>query len=222
MITETNKCKTALMAIDEVQVLSEKEFAKKLKKVIGLLFEGNNIESLMTDLQVLHERLSAKKSFVVKGLIEKLSKPTIDIGQIKEILTCPITHEMMKCPVITADGQTYEKNAIERWFAYGRPTSPLTNELLDTTLESNIVLEQVINEFEERKEKWFNANREGKTDIVKTLINAGMVLNEKDECEENTALILASDNGHLEVVQALVAAGADKDAVNNYGYTALI
>ena len=33
----------------------------------------------------------------------------------------------------------------------------------------------------------------------------------------NTALIWASKEGHLEVVQALLAAGADKEAKNKWG-----
>ena len=34
----------------------------------------------------------------------------------------------------------------------------------------------------------------------------------------NTALILASDEGHTNVVQVLLAAGANTDAVNNVSY----
>ena len=34
----------------------------------------------------------------------------------------------MTDPVMTADGQTYERAEIERWFAAGHTTSPLTNE----------------------------------------------------------------------------------------------
>ena len=39
----------------------------------------------------------------------------------------------------------------------------------------------------------------------------------KDVAEGFTALIKASDNGYLEVVKALVAAGADINAKNNVG-----
>lgn len=42
---------------------------------------------------------------------------------------CPITHSLMRDPVVAADGQTYERLAIERWFAQ-RQTSPLTGETL--------------------------------------------------------------------------------------------
>lgn len=49
-------------------------------------------------------------------------------------LTCPITLEAFRDPVIAVDGCTYERASIERWFARNGPTtSPCTNQLLPTT-----------------------------------------------------------------------------------------
>jgi hypothetical protein len=60
---------------------------------------------------------------------------------------CPLTMEMMRDPVMTADGQTYERAAIEEWFALGKRTSPLTGEELPSTnLLPNIALRKVIRE----------------------------------------------------------------------------
>jgi hypothetical protein len=39
---------------------------------------------------------------------------------------CKIIEELMRDPVCTADGQTYEREAIEEWFK-GHDTSPATN-----------------------------------------------------------------------------------------------
>ena len=39
---------------------------------------------------------------------------------------------------------------------------------------------------------------------------------------KDTALIVASNNGHTDIVEMLLKAGADVDARNKYGYTALI
>lgn len=39
---------------------------------------------------------------------------------------CPITQELMTDPVITADGHSYERAAIQRWFS-AKQTSPRTN-----------------------------------------------------------------------------------------------
>jgi hypothetical protein len=42
---------------------------------------------------------------------------------------CPLTMEIFVDPVITEDGQTYERAAIEVWFS-NHSTSPLTNRVL--------------------------------------------------------------------------------------------
>ncbi len=50
-----------------------------------------------------------------------------------ETFLCPITQSPMSDPVIAADGHTYERTAIERWFGAGRLTSPVTNEPVTST-----------------------------------------------------------------------------------------
>jgi hypothetical protein len=63
------------------------------------------------------------------------------------VIECPLTMEVMRDPVMTADGQTYERTEIEKWFALGKRTSPLTGEELPSTnLLPNIALRQVIRE----------------------------------------------------------------------------
>lgn len=47
---------------------------------------------------------------------------------------CPITRELMKDPVIAADGYSYERGSIEDWFRGKNKTSPMTNLPLQTTL----------------------------------------------------------------------------------------
>ena len=67
---------------------------------------------------------------------------------------CPITQEVMRDPVVTADGQTYEREAIERWISNqqsrGLPnTSPLTGEPLEhTRLVPNVLLRGLISELQ--------------------------------------------------------------------------
>jgi len=45
------------------------------------------------------------------------------------IFICPITHDVMTDPVVSADGYTYERAAIARWFETSRK-SPVTGQLL--------------------------------------------------------------------------------------------
>ena len=61
---------------------------------------------------------------------------------------CSITMELMRDPVSTADGHTYERAAIARWFADGNATSPNTGAALEhCNLIPNIALRQTIEEW---------------------------------------------------------------------------
>jgi hypothetical protein len=63
---------------------------------------------------------------------------------------CPITHELMEDPVVTADGQTYERHAITAWFQT-HCTSPLTGDRLEhTRLTPNVMARSLIREWVER------------------------------------------------------------------------
>ena len=68
--------------------------------------------------------------------------------------TCPITATLMRDPVLAHDGHTYEKEAIERWFAtHPLPgtRSPMTNEeLLSHDLLPNVALRKLIADFKQR------------------------------------------------------------------------
>eukprot|EP00971_Amphidinium_carterae_P113287 2244338-Amphidinium_carterae.1 len=48
------------------------------------------------------------------------------------IFICPITHDVMTDPVVCADGYTYERVAIARWFETSR-MSPVTGQTLPHT-----------------------------------------------------------------------------------------
>lgn len=50
----------------------------------------------------------------------------------EQYFTCSITGEIMVDPVITEDGNLYERQAIERWFQT-KKTSPLTGSMLSST-----------------------------------------------------------------------------------------
>ena len=49
---------------------------------------------------------------------------------LQQTLFCPITRERMQTPVTTVDGHVFEREHIERWFALGNGTSPMTGALL--------------------------------------------------------------------------------------------
>lgn len=45
-------------------------------------------------------------------------------------ITCPITNEPFRDPVLASDGCTYERTAILRWLAEGNDTSPVTRQVI--------------------------------------------------------------------------------------------
>eukprot|EP00434_Breviolum_minutum_P036193 symbB.v1.2.032063.t1/scaffold3669.1/size53179/1 len=61
---------------------------------------------------------------------------------------CPISQEVMREPVVTSDGQTYERQNIQEWFRRGTQTSPLTNLPLDSKeFLPNLALRQAVADF---------------------------------------------------------------------------
>ena len=64
---------------------------------------------------------------------------------------CPISYEIMKDPVICADGNSYERCEIENWFKKNN-TSPLTGlKLRNTHLIPNNTLKRAIIQYQEQK-----------------------------------------------------------------------
>lgn len=64
---------------------------------------------------------------------------------------CPITQDVMVDPVETSSGKTFERSAIEKWFAEGHNLCPLTFTTLDTSvLRPNVTLRRSIEEWKER------------------------------------------------------------------------
>ena len=66
----------------------------------------------------------------------EIERLRISRDELPEDLCCPITCELMKDPVITADGTTFERCAIKEWFETGARTSPTTNEPSSRTSRS--------------------------------------------------------------------------------------
>jgi len=74
----------------------------------------------------------------------------------------------------------------------------------------------------EKQIKFFKAAEKGDEKAVELLLESGRVaVNVKDEYGW-TALMLASRNGHKEVVKLLLKKGADVNAKNKGGWTALM
>jgi hypothetical protein len=67
-----------------------------------------------------------------------------------EDLLCPITLDLMRDPVIDANGHTFDRSAIQRVLVHKPGISPLTNELYpngDARLLPNRLVRNMIDEF---------------------------------------------------------------------------
>jgi len=63
---------------------------------------------------------------------------------------CPITEEILVDPVMTCDGHTYERKAIEAWLS-NHNNSPVTNlPLTNKNLMPNVVLKNLIKSFQKK------------------------------------------------------------------------
>ena len=60
--------------------------------------------------------------------------------------TCPISRMIMHDPVVAADGQTYEREFIQKSFEWSNK-SPMTKETIDSTLVENRALRKIIEFF---------------------------------------------------------------------------
>ena len=64
---------------------------------------------------------------------------------LREVLTCPLTGQLMQHPVILPDGWSYERAAVQAWLAE-QGTSPRTGQAVapGTPLRPNFALRQLL------------------------------------------------------------------------------
>jgi len=66
----------------------------------------------------------------LRKIDKEISSLPLDMDDCPSAFLCPITYEVMRDPVFCTDGHTYERSAIIAWFAKGKTTSPITNQVL--------------------------------------------------------------------------------------------
>ena len=110
------------------QVISVVEDNKKLKVKLAKSEEDNK------KLKVTHNKM-------MKRMKKQWDELSLTMKNFQARFVCPITQDVMEDPVLVAQtGNTYERRAVEEWFARSN-TDPLTNaELEDATLIPNNVL----------------------------------------------------------------------------------
>ncbi|KAM4744362.1 LOW QUALITY PROTEIN: WD repeat, SAM and U-box domain-containing protein 1 [Anableps anableps] len=118
-------------------------------------FKANNIDGTEL-LSLTKETLASELGIESVGLrgkllrkVEELKSDSMCSGIPDEFL-CPITRELMREPVIAADGYSYEREAIESWIHTKNRSSPMTNlPLLTTLLTPNHTLKMAISRWQD-------------------------------------------------------------------------
>lgn len=88
--------------------------------------------------------LTTKEEYELEKRIKRLKIPN-------EYL-CPISLEIMRDPVVTSTGNTYERKNIEKWFLSNN-TDPLTNIVIHKNIYPNILIKKIIKNFLKNKIK---------------------------------------------------------------------
>ncbi|XP_035531878.1 WD repeat, SAM and U-box domain-containing protein 1-like [Morone saxatilis] len=102
------------------------------------IFKANNIDG--AELSQLSKETATELGIESLGLRGRLLRKIEALkaeesgSEAPDEFLCPITRELMKDPVIAADGYSYERESIENWIRGKSKTSPMTNLPLQTTL----------------------------------------------------------------------------------------
>jgi len=117
-----------------INTTNETHFKNTIKGIVKINEQYKNNDNLI----ILEENKLREEN---KQLKEKNK-------QLKENFICPITMAVMTDPVICDDAHTYERSAIEQWLSTNNH-SPITRQIINNNnLIPNIVLRNIIQEFE--------------------------------------------------------------------------
>ncbi|KAK7282540.1 hypothetical protein RIF29_11409 [Crotalaria pallida] len=127
------------------ELKSDIESAKSRKDMAEVLHMEQIIAVLEKSDSITSAREKEKKYFEKRNSLGR--RPLLPLHS----FYCPISLDIMVDPVETSSGKTFERSAIERWFAEGNNHCPLTMLTLDTSvLRPNKTLKQSIQEWKDR------------------------------------------------------------------------
>ena len=135
--------------IDEEERKREAKEQEKREKVelrINLATEGARLEQERARLEEERKEFEAEKAMGGQH-----RRDFVREGEDIEEYLCPITLEIMREPVVAADGRTYERVAITNWLLT-HDVSPVTNlPMSSSNLIPNIQLKNLISKLSEAK-----------------------------------------------------------------------
>ncbi|KAK9093865.1 hypothetical protein Scep_025334 [Stephania cephalantha] len=132
----------------------KKEFEDFKKEIEETLLRKNLAEAIQMD-QIIALLGRADAALSPEEKVSKYFNKRNSLGNQPldplDSFYCPITGEVMVDPVETSSGQTFERSAIEKWFAEGNNLCPLTATPLNSAaLQPNKALRKSIAEWKDR------------------------------------------------------------------------
>jgi hypothetical protein len=119
----------------ETKIGKNKKREREIEK--GQVTGGNMLVASAKDEDCKSENIPRRS-------VSILQKPSRLQGmKIRDEFLCPITHELLREPVVALDGHTYERSAIEKWLGANH-TSPRSGESMDESLVTNTNLKKLI------------------------------------------------------------------------------
>ena len=132
----------------------KKEFEEFKNEIESTRLRKDEAEAIQMDqIMALLERADATSSPREKEIKHFSKRKSLGSQPLEPLQSfyCPITRDVMEDPVETSSGQTFERKAIEKWFADGNKLCPLTMTSLNTSiLRPNKTLRQSIEEWKDR------------------------------------------------------------------------
>ncbi|XP_075503940.1 U-box domain-containing protein 9-like [Primulina tabacum] len=127
------------------------ELKRELQKMVKAIVDADDVDLETTDraLQMLRDlkELKLKKSMSLKLRSGYKDEETL-YGTAPEAFRCPLSKELMRDPVIVANGQTYDRTFIQKWLNSGNRTCPRTQQVLThTILTPNQLIREMIQQW---------------------------------------------------------------------------
>ncbi|KAL0477721.1 hypothetical protein AKO1_005234 [Acrasis kona] len=139
-------------------------------------------------------------------------------------MLCPITLDLMEDPVVTSDGHTYDRSAIESWLKRSI-TSPSTNiNLKSKMIYPNLYAQNEIRLFKSKLcsfEEFKKAVEDGDLVGLCCMQYLDNYIN-KPLSGKTTALHIACRCNYIDVVKMILSEGADLEAKDESNYTPLL
>ncbi|KAK9824008.1 hypothetical protein WJX72_006929 [[Myrmecia] bisecta] len=89
-------------------------------------------------------RQKAKAKVKLAGRRVLTAEEEVHCEQLRDVLCCPITQVIFQDPVIAADGQTYERSAIEDWLQRNNTSPMLNTQLPHKKLSTNMQIKAIV------------------------------------------------------------------------------